>query len=75
MTYNEYDKMIEQFDKLDTDVFFPSEDDIAIMEKDPERYIKFACYLHEKLVSENTSQKYSKKALMQFINKHLELVD
>lgn len=76
MTFEEYDQMIERFKNLHTKTLWPTVGQIDDMEKDPERWLFFCCYLYEFGKKPVTNQeKYSKKNISLFINKHLELVD
>lgn len=47
LSFSEYDKMIETFRSYNTPVFLPSLDEIAMFERDPERWLRFAIYLSE----------------------------
>ena len=44
LSFSEYDKMIETFRSYNTPVFLPSLDEIAMFERDPERWLRFAIY-------------------------------
>lgn len=75
LTFDEYDELLEKFEKIEGNTFWPSVQDIDLMEKNPDKYIVFCCYLLEKNKKPETNQeKYSKKNLHSFVNKYLELV-
>ena len=46
LSFSEYDKMIETFRSYNTPVFLPSLDEIAMFERDPERWLRFAIYFY-----------------------------
>lgn len=48
MTYDEYDAMLETFENLSTKTYYPDPLEIDQMGKNPDKWIKFACYLYEK---------------------------
>lgn len=78
MTFDEYDAMVEKFATMRTEAkLWPTCEQIEeIMEEDPEKYISFAVFLHEKgQPPKDEAEKNAKKRLFQFINDHLELVD
>lgn len=73
VTYDEYDRLMEQLEKSDSPVFFPSEEDIELMEKKiTDEVIMFACYLEQKLKPSTVEEKYKIKMLKNFINTHVE---
>lgn len=76
MTYNEYDTMLENFSKVSLEPFYPSPDEISEMEKDPPKWIQFACYLYEKGKKPTTAkERYGRANLKAFIEQNLELED
>lgn len=76
MRFDEYDKMIEDFKKIDTNTMWPTLSQIEKMEDEPERWMTFLCYLLEKgKKPENKDEEYRKKTVRQFVNSNLELVD
>ncbi len=76
MSYDEYDKLTELFEKMKTRTFWPTVDQIDIFEQNPAKWITFVCYLYEKgKAPKNQEEKYSKKNLCHFIGKYLELTD
>lgn len=80
MTYDEYDSMIDAFQKIkDRDKVipvWPSVAQIDMFKKDPEKWIKYCCFLYEFNPAPSTAEeKYSKKNLSGFINKNLELTE
>lgn len=49
---------------------------IDMFKKDPEKWIKYCCFLYEFNPAPSTAEeKYSKKNLSGFINKNLELTE
>ena len=76
MTYDEYDALIERFEKLKTPVCWPTEEQILMFEKNPDKWLMFCCYLYEFAPHARTEEeKESKHSMLRFINRHLELVD
>lgn len=76
MTFDEYDAMIEKFESLKTPVCWPTPEQILMFEKDPDKWLKFCCYLYEFAPNARTDEeKESKHNMMTYINRHLELVD
>lgn len=76
MTFTQYDEFVNQIQLLKHVTYWPSIADLDYMQKDPERWILFACYLQERNETPHTNEdKYAKKNLLAFINSHLDLVD
>ncbi len=76
MTYDEYDAMLELFDTLTVKPYYPDPLELDEMSKDPDKWIKFVCYLYEKGEKpKNQQERYSRKNLFAFIQEHLELED
>lgn len=76
VTFEEYDHMIEKFNKVNTHTYFPSIEDMDIMEADPDKWIPLLCYFIEKGEEPKTNEEqYSRKTMVRFVNKNLELVD
>lgn len=75
LTFEQYDRELEIFEKMKTKTLWPSDDDLALFERNPEKYILFACYLLEKGNTPSDSyEKKQKKKLNDFVNKHLSLL-
>lgn len=80
MTYDQYDELLDLFEKVKAGekvpTFWPTVEQIDMFEKDPKKWIKFCCYLYEENPAPRThEEKYSKRNLSGFINRHLELVE
>lgn len=76
MTFDEYDELVEKFEKIKGLTYWPSVDDIDLMNKHPDKFVVFASYLLETNdIPRNNDEKYSKKNLNRFVNSHLELLD
>lgn len=76
MTFQDYDRFLEQTEHLGTPTFWPSIEDVDLMEKNPEKWILFACHLEEHGTPPKTKEEtYRRKTLREFINRHLELCD
>lgn len=76
MKYDEYDVMLEIFKKLTAKTYYPDPLEIEKMSEEPDKWIKFACYLYEKGEKpKNQMERYSRENLKTFIQEHLELVD
>lgn len=76
MTFHAYDQMLERFGKMDVKPYYPDPAEMDEMEKDPDKFICFACYLYEKGETPvSKSEEYSRRNLKDFISKHLELTD
>lgn len=75
LQFEKYDRLLDEFDSFNTDLIWPSPEEIELLEKLPEKHaVLYACYLYEKGIVKTTSDKYSKKNLQEFINSHLELI-
>ncbi len=73
ITYYEYEKLQEKFQTIKVAPFYPNPVEIEEMEKNPEKWILFACYLYEKCNKPvNAAEKYSRINLKEFIYRHLE---
>lgn len=76
MTFNEYDKMVEKFEKMQTPVYVPTFEQVEEFKENPEKWIKYASYILEKFPTrDNASDKYIKSSLQNFVNANLELID
>lgn len=76
MTFNEYDKLVDLFNEIDTPTIWPTPKQIEKFEENPDKWITFMIYLEEKGKDpENKTEEYSKKNVSAFLRKHLELVD
>lgn len=80
ITYDYYERMLEAFERIKdrekVPVFWPTVIQFDQFEKDPEKWINFCCYLYECNPAPKTAEeKYSKKNLQAFINRHLELTE
>lgn len=76
LTFDEYDEILEKFEHVKSETFWPSLAEIDKMEEDPGKWMLYACFLLEKGKEPvNNAEKYSKKNLSAFVNKYLELVD
>lgn len=76
MTFDEYDKLIEKLKKVEGSTYWPEISEIDLMAQNPEKYIVFACYLLEhNNPPQNNAEKYSKRNLLDFVNRNLELTE
>lgn len=76
MTFDEYDQMLEKFERIDTNKVWPTPEQIEMMGQEPDKWISFLCYLVEQNEEpETVEEKTSRKMMMAFLNKHLELVE
>lgn len=76
MTYDEYDSMLDRFSSVSVEPFYPDPHEISEMEKDPPKWIPFACYLYEKGSKPTTAmERYGRENLKSFINRYLVLED
>lgn len=76
MTYDEYDEMLDVFQNLSVKTYYPDPVEIAKMEENPDKWIKFVCYLYEKgKKPQNQKERYSRENLKGFIEKYLVLED
>ena len=76
MSIQEYVKIQKKFKKIKTKRFWPTPKQIEIFEKDPDKWILYACYLYDcgdKPIT--TADHYSKKLLHEFIKENLLLTD
>lgn len=76
MTFSEYDRLLEVFKDVELKPFWPTAEQVKVMEADPERWMKFACYLNEQEDAPRTQEELlGKSKLRDFINHNLELID
>ena len=74
MTYNEYEDMIDTFKQNHTiETYWPTEKQISMFEEQPEKWLKFACFLLEHNAQpQNADEKLSRKNLMSYINNEID---
>lgn len=76
MTFDEYDELMDKFDRMTERIFWPNEAHMEKFENNPDKWLMFCIFLHEKNPApSNESERQSKKMMSKFINRHLELVD
>jgi hypothetical protein len=76
ITYDDYDRIMDRFDSMDTPAYLPTAEDIELFEDDPDKWVLFACYCHDRCGKPKTkSESYRKKKLLEFIERSLELTD
>ncbi len=75
VTFDKYDKTMEELEKKKTTLTFPSVDEIDLMRENPKKYWKFASYLEMHLKPVTNEEKYSCKNLKAFLRECLELID
>lgn len=80
ITYDEYDawcdKMNTLFEKAPTKPYYPTEEDLDIMDQEFDKYKDFLIYLSETNPAGQTSiEKESMKRINSIINSHFEFVD
>ena len=74
--YDAYDELIERFEKFKITNYFPSEEDLELMEtKLSYEMVLFAVFLENILQPKTTEETYRVKALREFIGKHVTFVD
>lgn len=80
MTYDAYDALLEKFEEVKENgkviPIWPTIQQIDMFEEDPEKWLRYCCYLHECNPDPKTpEEKYSRRNMADFINRHLELYD
>lgn len=77
MTFSEYDELLDDFNKMKkVPPLWPSIEQIDMFETDEDRWLTFAVYLLEKNPHpRNAKERYSKKNLLAYVNRHLTLFD
>lgn len=76
LSYSEYDALISLFESYKTPAFLPSLDEIAMFEKDPSRWLRFAIYLSEfSPAPSSDTEHYQAQLLSQFLYAHINLLD
>lgn len=76
MTFDEYDEYLDKIENMKTKPCWPTLDQIDLFEKNPEKWLLYCCYILEKSDSpKNNEEKYARRNLSDFVNRHLELVD
>lgn len=76
MTFSQYDHLLETFKKVDIKTFWPTPEQVKVMEADPERWMQFACYLNEQEEAPRTQEELlGRSKLRDFVNHNLELID
>ena len=72
LSYSEYDALISLFESYKT----PALDEIAMFEKDPSRWHRFAIYLSEfSPAPSSDTEHYQAQLLSQFLYAHINLLD
>ena len=75
VTFKEYDELMEKFNDMETDTYWPTKEQIDEFEKEPDKWLMYSIYNYEKGKTPiNNTEKYSKKLLSAFINRHLEII-
>lgn len=77
MTFSEYDDLLDDFNKMKkVPSLWPSIEQIDTFETDEDRWLIFAVYLLEKNPPpRNAKERYSKKNLLAYVNRHLTLIE
>ena len=76
LTFSQYDKMIEGFENIKLKPFWPTKDQVKVMEGEPERWLKYALFLdQQKTLPKTTEEILGKHVLRDFINRNLELIE
>lgn len=76
MTFEEYDRMLEEFQQVKVKADLPGPEEMDIIQSDIARFMTYACYLDEYGEKPRTKdEEYRKRTLRMFICEHLELVD
>lgn len=76
MSFQEYDEVMEKFEKMSERVYWPTKNQLDMFEQEPEKWLMFCLFLHENNPQPVTEEeKESKKGMMKFINHELELID
>ncbi len=76
LTFDQYDSLVEKFEKLEVPTYYPTQEQIELMEKDPEKWMLYACFLSEcGRKPKSKEEEYRRKGLLLFINTYLELVE
>ena len=75
-TFDSYDERIEKFENIKGFEYWPTNEQLEMFENDPDKWIRFCIYLYEHNPEPtNSTERYSKKNLNAFINRHLELTE
>ena len=76
MTFSQYDRLLEVFKDVNMKPFWPTPEQVEVMKDDPERWMKFACYVNEQEAPPRTQEELlGRSRLRDFINHNLELID
>lgn len=76
MTFDEYDEILEKFEKMPKYVFWPTMEQVEMFRKDPEKWLLFCAYLYEMNPPPATKdEELSRYDMMKFIYDNLFLVD
>lgn len=76
MTFDEYDKLMDVYGGMQEHPYWPTDEQIEMFGKNPEKWLLFCIFLHEKNPAPSSeSERQSKRKMMKFINRELELVD
>lgn len=75
LTFDEYDSLMDKFSKINTETYWPTREQINMFEIEPDKWLLYCIYIYEKgKPPVNITERYSKKNLSEFINKHLEII-
>lgn len=77
ISYDEYDRVMDEFDRMHAPVYLPTTDDIEYMENNnPDDWVMFANYVYDRCDKpKNKAEKYRKTKLLEFINANLKFKD
>lgn len=76
MKFDEYDEIMEKFDKMSDHICWPTLEQIEMFKQNPQKWLLFCVFLYEKNPEPTSDEeRESKKAMMKFINSELELID
>lgn len=76
LTFDEYDRETDRFEKMNTEVTYPSFEQIEMFYEEPDKWLMYACYVLEKAEKpKNSTEKYCRSNLQKFVNDNLILAE
>lgn len=74
-TFAEYDALLESFEGVSIEPYWPKEEDFVLFEQDPEKWMVFLIYMSEMVEPDYIKAEYSKSRINKFLREHLVLTE
>ena len=74
ISYETYDSWLEAFEKINSPIVWPTEEQLKQFEANPSKWIPYAVYITEKGKPAKTEDKRRKSAVLDYLYRNLELI-